>query len=110
MRDTDDHARRATVLASEPATDVECRPLAPARERRRREERIQRSGEFGATALREEAVNRECTNAVDGRRDDVFGQRRKVRRLTGAMAPLGEEREQDVFAAFGGIGVAVEEA
>ena len=62
---------------------------APARERRRREERVERGGEIAPTGLRKEAVHRERADLFDRRLLQIAQQRGEIRALACPKAALG---------------------
>ena len=57
MSDADDDGGSATLLRRHSCADIEGRALAPAREGRRRQERVERGGEVATIAFGEEGVD-----------------------------------------------------
>src|SRR5207237_1766098 len=90
-----------------PGADVERRPLAPRREGRRGDERVEILRELEALLRRQKLVDRERADLRDRRLAEIGEELLEAGRLATAQAPLGEVREEHVLAAARRIGIAL---
>ena len=97
-------------LGREPLGDVEGGALAPAGERGRGEQRVERGRQLRALVLRHERIDRERADLVRSAGSSTSCiKRAELGALPGRQPPLGQHAQQHVLAALGRIGIAPEQ-